>query len=193
MAPTLEHPSRLSESILRRGLSMPFFFAPEHPESTHPPIRVPQHSESLLGPSRRKEEPSSEFLPDVYDFRKEFKMARPKIFRKPVNHWAARSKILSLMGLSSYESYLQTELWSLIRMSVMMRDKWKCRCCKSHATDVHHRTYSKRVLTGQDLRQLYSLCHPCHELVTFDREGKYRSQDSSIKELERMLIPIKKK
>jgi len=50
----------------------------------------------------------------------------------------------------------------------------KCACCPNKATQVHHRCYRPRVLSGEDTSLLIALCATCHKTVDFDERGKVR-------------------
>lgn len=82
-----------------------------------------------------------------------------------------RDVTLRSMGFPSYQDYLNSRLWKRIRLRTLKRDKSKCRVCKEPATGVHHKSYSKSVLLGQDITKLVSLCSTCHDLAEFNRFG----------------------
>jgi hypothetical protein len=78
-------------------------------------------------------------------------------------------------GSESYQSYLSGELWHKIRVRTLARSGGKCECCGKTATQVHHRDYRPRVLRGDDLLPLVSICKQCHELIHRDPStGKQR-------------------
>jgi 5-methylcytosine-specific restriction endonuclease McrA len=76
-------------------------------------------------------------------------------------------------GISSYEDYLRSDLWKSIRTKVLTRANFECACCSRRATQVHHRDYRPRVLSGQDLSPLIPLCAECHNIVD-KHNGKAR-------------------
>lgn len=78
---------------------------------------------------------------------------------------------LAMMGYSSYEEYLDSDLWQTIRLRVLERDNHLCRVCdkpERPAACVHHTSYAVSVLKGEDISSLYSLCHGHHLTVEFD-------------------------
>jgi 5-methylcytosine-specific restriction endonuclease McrA len=73
-----------------------------------------------------------------------------------------------------YEAYLISKEWQQISRAVKKAAGGKCACCPSKATNVHHRCYRPRVLSGADTSLLIALCRPCHETVDSDERGKPR-------------------
>jgi 5-methylcytosine-specific restriction endonuclease McrA len=63
---------------------------------------------------------------------------------------------------SSYREYLDSDVWRNIRWEALARDHGRCRDCGIEATEVHHVAYPK-VPGGEDLDDLLSLCHACHQ------------------------------
>jgi hypothetical protein len=64
-----------------------------------------------------------------------------------------------------YRKYLKSHRWKSIKKKVLARDRQSCRGCGRKATCVHHRDYRPRVLSGEDISLLVSLCHECHHYV----------------------------
>lgn len=58
--------------------------------------------------------------------------------------------------------------WQKVRLKIMERDGFACRCCGSadRELQVHHLEYEKgkRIWESKDC-DLLTLCHHCHELV----------------------------
>lgn len=81
-------------------------------------------------------------------------------------------KSLRSLGFETYRAYLVSELWITIRARVMERDEGTCRVCKRPAKHVHHCSYAKPVLAGEDDSALVSLCFGCHQRLEFDGERK---------------------
>lgn len=52
--------------------------------------------------------------------------------------------------------------WKKIRREVFKAVGRACQACGGKATQVHHRDYRPRVLSGEDLLPLVALCRPCH-------------------------------
>ena len=78
-------------------------------------------------------------------------------------------------GSKDYKSYLAGELWLTIRTKVLERSARHCECCGKTATQVHHRDYRPRVLRGDDLLPLVSICRSCHKFLHKDPDsGKGR-------------------
>lgn len=88
-----------------------------------------------------------------------------------------RDLLLSELGYSSYENYRSSALWKRIRSRVLDRDDHTCLRCFGQAEVVHHRTYSRAVLVGDDDEALVSLCDGCHHVVEFDDSGVRREHE----------------
>lgn len=72
----------------------------------------------------------------------------------------------------SYQAYLDSSLWKLIRNRVMVRDGERCRACYETANlQVHHRSYEDAVLAGRADGQLVTLCASCHHSITAGAEN----------------------
>lgn len=88
-------------------------------------------------------------------------------------HWKNREKYLKDMGFSSYREYLDSDYWISIRSCVLEFDD-NCYHCSKKADCVHHNSYSKMALEGEDLSKLIPLCKNCHYKLEFDKHGKKR-------------------
>jgi len=77
-----------------------------------------------------------------------------------------------------YDSYLVSNEWRRIRRKVLKEAGHKCACCRSKATQVHHRCYRPRVMSGEETSLLIALCRDCHKTVDFDEKGKVRDAHS---------------
>jgi 5-methylcytosine-specific restriction endonuclease McrA len=62
-----------------------------------------------------------------------------------------------------YMKYLQSPLWTEIRARVLERDNNTCQDCGGKASQVHHRSYTLPVMTGNNDEMLVSLCGDCHQ------------------------------
>jgi hypothetical protein len=85
-----------------------------------------------------------------------------------------------------YQDYLESKCWRAISDAVKKEAGYKCACCPKKATDVHHRCYRPRVLSGEDTSLLIALCRDCHKKVDFDERGKVRdaaSKERTLSEL----------
>ncbi len=83
-----------------------------------------------------------------------------------------RNRILLRMGYRTYKDYLKSPLWSSIRLRVLNRDGRKCKLCGCRANLVHHQRYSPGTLKGDSIKDLLSLCQPCHKEHEFDESGR---------------------
>lgn len=90
-----------------------------------------------------------------------------KPFRKNASRYAIRHAALTLLGFDTYDAYLASELWATIRTRILARDGHKCLACGKKAHSVHHVTYAKSVMSGQDDAQLMSICRGCHKAIEF--------------------------
>ena len=77
-----------------------------------------------------------------------------------------REESLRVLGFSSYEQYLSSPIWYFLRKMVMKSSRGMCRGCYiNKATQVHHMSYSPRVLLGHRLEKLVPVCAMCHEMA----------------------------
>ena len=100
----------------------------------------------------------------IYDFFAE-------IHRKNEPFYTANPDQLFELTSLTYEDYLQSPFWFVIRNIVLFRDSFECTLCGDNATCVHHHNYGADVLYGKDLHALVSLCDTCHKLIEFDEAG----------------------
>jgi len=63
-------------------------------------------------------------------------------------------------------NYLQSPEWKNKRKLILERDNYKCRCCGSGATEVHHINYN--TVMKEDFNSLISVCRTCHEKIHFN-------------------------
>ncbi len=85
--------------------------------------------------------------------------------------YKARSQILASLGYARYADYLKSATWHRIRRKVFRKNA-KCVVCGTKATEVHHRSYSTKVLTGKKIGSLVPICREHHEAIEFDGERK---------------------
>jgi len=83
-----------------------------------------------------------------------------------------RDAVCRRIGYFSYDAYLRSPLWSTIRLRVLNRDMFLCRCCGNRATQVHHNRYEVKVLKGESVEGLRSLCDKCHHRIEFEGNEK---------------------
>lgn len=81
--------------------------------------------------------------------------------------YEARNTLLKHMGYATYQDYLDSDAWKVIRKRVMARDKWKCKICDAPAEAVHHVKYDQATMLGTTIKHLASICNDCHEAVEF--------------------------
>lgn len=91
----------------------------------------------------------------------------------------ARQAVLAILGFSSYDSYLQSPLWTTIRSCVLRRDKHICCGCGEKATQVHHSLYDMETLSGRDLTHLHSICRECHTHIEVKNDRKVSLQEAN--------------
>lgn len=94
---------------------------------------------------------------------------------------------LKELGFFSYRRYMRSNLWRSIRRRKIKQDGPFCAACSCIGEDVHHRSYSRAVLRGDDLSQLILLCRACHRSIEFDEKGEKRSSVMVEKALVRLL------
>lgn len=73
-----------------------------------------------------------------------------------------RNETLRLIGFKSYSAYGRSKLWRIIRERALQIHGNACAKCGRVATQVHHASYGREVLTGEDVRGLVPLCAGCH-------------------------------
>jgi hypothetical protein len=78
-------------------------------------------------------------------------------------------------GFATYRDYLRSDLWQDIRERVLDLHDRTCRLCSCVATQVHHRHYGIRTLTGKTPVHLLPVCGGCHVRIEFDPDGKKRT------------------
>jgi len=81
------------------------------------------------------------------------------------NPYRDRDENLRRLGFRDYLHYLRSPLWLVIRQQVLDRDRAECARCGKTATQVHHRAYDTKSLTGECLHALSSLCRKCHQRI----------------------------
>jgi hypothetical protein len=90
----------------------------------------------------------------------------------PGSQYRRRAVNLAKLGFASYAAYLRSDLWRKIRMRVLAKHRHVCKRCKGRATQVHHRKYVMKAMTGENLGLLIPLCGPCHEFCEWDGNRK---------------------
>jgi hypothetical protein len=87
---------------------------------------------------------------------------------------------------SGYAAYLKSDIWRRISKKIKAEAGNKCACCPNRATQVHHRCYRPRVMTGEDTSLLIALCAECHRTIDFDEQGKVREAHAKERTLAKM-------
>lgn len=77
-------------------------------------------------------------------------------------------------SVTNYGAYLRSPEWQNIRRRKLAAVVYDCECCGHQATQVHHRDYRPRVLSGEDLSPLVALCRQCHYTIEYDDAGRKR-------------------
>lgn len=62
--------------------------------------------------------------------------------------------------------YLKSDEWKRKRLIILKRDNFKCVCCNSEATQVHHINYNNVI--KENFNDLISVCKDCHEKIHFE-------------------------
>lgn len=98
---------------------------------------------------------------------------RDKRRERPASYeYEKRDGILMTMGFWSYRRYLRSDLWASIKAAKMDSAGWKCELCGESAQCIHHTSYSKKTLTGKNLRGMLAICRACHYHVEHDENGR---------------------
>jgi hypothetical protein len=71
------------------------------------------------------------------------------------------------IGVKDYynDVYLKSDEWKSKRQNTLKRDNFKCVCCNSEATQVHHVNYNN--VYQEKEKQLISVCNDCHNKIHF--------------------------
>lgn len=99
--------------------------------------------------------------------------------RPPKETYEQRNILLRELGFRTYSVYLNSRIWYAIRNSAYRIHGRTCRLCPRRAITIHHLSYTRAVLLGQDLSLLAPLCRYCHDQVEFSTDGRKRTLTSS--------------
>ena len=69
------------------------------------------------------------------------------------------------MKNQEYEKYIHSNQWRKRADERLGMDGWECCVCGGSATEVHHLSYER--LGNENMEDLVSLCHRCHEKAEF--------------------------
>lgn len=99
-------------------------------------------------------------------------------------------EILNEAGFSSWKEYRESEVWNLIKHSILQRDIYQCRIqyCKGYAESVAPLQLSPRILLGKSPASLISVCCDCQNTISYDKDGLPRSIFDQLKLAEAMVI-----
>lgn len=87
-------------------------------------------------------------------------------WERSMNHFKHLNKSLEILGFSTYEEYLNSDVWKKIRKKVLKRNCYKCQACGSvNNLNVHHTRYGYKVLQSGKGGGLYVLCNRHHKKV----------------------------
>ena len=99
-----------------------------------------------------------------------------KFFQECRQRLDAPPKRVTDVTLMDYQGqYLRSSRWRRIRKRVLERDARVCQSCGGQGNVVHHRSYAREVLEGNDDSMLTTVCSGCHELIHFDDKGLKRT------------------
>lgn len=85
---------------------------------------------------------------------------------------------LNQLGFSTYQDYLFSPLWDLIRREILFRDSKECRNPRcpnrtiSIEKQIHHLSYNKAVLLGVYPSCLVTFCKDCHHYAEHDEQDQ---------------------
>ena len=85
--------------------------------------------------------------------------------------------IISYEARNRHADYLLTKEWRRLKRCVLKRDGSLCWRCGGKATIVHHRSYGRDVMAGNNLKQLASVCDGCHTVIHLDNFGDKRAPE----------------
>ncbi|PVE25789.1 hypothetical protein DC522_03175 [Microvirga sp. KLBC 81] len=91
--------------------------------------------------------------------------------------------VSSIRPSFDYDAYRRTPVWKDASGKVLKKAGYKCACCPSRATEVHHRDYRPRVLAGEDLSPLVPICRRCHDLIESERAKSWQRGEMKLTEL----------
>ncbi len=88
--------------------------------------------------------------------------------------YVERNETLKEMGFTSYNAYLESDLWREIKRKMLSKTiAVRCRIClRRNAKTLHHSSYERSVLLGENLTPLVPICHGCHKAIEFDGDRK---------------------
>lgn len=98
------------------------------------------------------------------------KSKKPAKF-KMMNCYRQRNAKIGNLGYETYQKYLQSEEWKILRKQKLERYPL-CLLCDKPASQVHHISYDYETLLGLFEYRLIQLCDGCHEKIEFTGSRK---------------------
>lgn len=117
---------------------------------------------------------------------------RRKLANEP---YADRNETLRLLGFPTYSAYSRSVLWKIVRQRALDVYGHICKACGAKATQVHHASYVREVLIGEDVRGLVPLCSRCHRIgsVTKQRSRERRQDHIEVRHLHETNLEIQRR
>ena len=87
-----------------------------------------------------------------------------KTARKQANRTILDSYTKEALRAMPYPEFLESDYWRTVRKIVLSRDKHRCTdCATDRNLQVHHLSYRHHGAEHRNLKDLVTLCRPCHE------------------------------
>lgn len=86
--------------------------------------------------------------------------------------YGSRNAILLSLGFESYQAYLRSDLWKVVRAKVYAAKGRCCYLCDAPATELHHNRYHLNDLIGKRLKYINPICNSCHFKIEFKNGRK---------------------
>lgn len=99
--------------------------------------------------------------------------------------YASRAWFLKKLGFSSYQDYLNSDLWRQVRERVFLTKGRSCWLCGRHADQVHHTRYHAVDLTGKRTKHVHPICGKCHKEIEFTLDGAKATVGQAKKEFKK--------
>ena len=106
--------------------------------------------------------------------------------------YAQRTKSLRKLGFTSYDDYLKSSLWQVIRRKILLPGT-RCIACGKAATQVHHSRYAPQDLDGSQRTHLHPVCQGCHVQAEFTQEGWKNTPRQATEKLAARAVSIAKR
>ena len=85
-------------------------------------------------------------------------------YKKAGKNTVLMDELADKLKTKSYQYFLKSEYWEIIRDMVLKRDKYKCKkCVATYKLQVHHKTYENHFREHNHLKDLVTLCESCHK------------------------------